>query len=67
MSNIEPRAYRIPDACRILSLSRSHLYDLASKGRVKLLKIGGRTLVSREEIERLLKDGAPSGKECANG
>lgn len=66
MSSVEPRAFRIPDACRILCLSRSHLYDLASKGRVKLLKIGGRTLIAAEEIDRLLRDGAPAGKERAN-
>lgn len=66
MNSIQPRAYRIPDACRILSLSRSHLYALAAAGRVKLLKLGGRTLVSAEEIERLLKDGAPARKGRAN-
>lgn len=66
MNTFQPRAFRIPDACRILSLSRSHLYDLAAKGRVKLLKIGGRTLVAADEIERLLKDGAPVRKERAN-
>ncbi len=54
----EPRAYRVNDACRILSISRSHLYDLASAGKVRLVRLGARTLVPASEIARLLGEAA---------
>lgn len=57
-NTIEILAYRIPDACRALSISRSHLYDLASKGRLRLVKIGGRTVVPTTEIARILCEAA---------
>lgn len=51
---VEPMAYRINDACKALSVSRSHLYALAAKGEIKFTRIGNRTLVSMSEIRRLL-------------
>lgn len=51
---VEIRAYRIPDACRALSISRAHLYYLASKGKLRLVKIGGRTVLPATEITRIL-------------
>jgi excisionase family DNA binding protein len=38
-------AWRINDAARKLSVSRSTLYALANKGKLKVIKIAGRTLV----------------------
>ena len=54
ISDFEPRAYRINDACKILQISRSHLYSLTEKELLRLIKIGGRSLVPASEIERLL-------------
>ena len=51
------RAYRVNDAARLLSISRSTVYKMASLGTLKLISIGGRTLVSHDEIERLLSAG----------
>jgi excisionase family DNA binding protein len=50
----EPRAYRIPDACRLLQVSRSHLYELVKRDALRMIKIGGRSLIPAAEIERLL-------------
>jgi len=55
---LNPRAYRINDACHVLSISRSNLYVLAAAGKIKLIKIGGRTLVPEAEIARLAQEGA---------
>lgn len=55
---VEILAYRIPDACRALSISRAHLYDLASKGKLRLVKIGGRTVLPATEIARILGEAA---------
>lgn len=52
---IEPLALRVNDACDALSVSRSHLYAMAARGEIKLLHIGGRTLIAMAEIRRLLK------------
>lgn len=49
-----PRAYRINDACATLQISRSHIYAMAAKGKVKFVKIGNRTVVPASEIDRLL-------------
>ena len=49
-------AFPINDACLALGIKRTSLYDLAKKGQLKLIKIAGRTLVPRSEIERLTKE-----------
>ena len=49
----EPLAYRIADACYTLGIGRTSLYELVKTGELKLIKIAGRTLVPRSEIERL--------------
>jgi excisionase family DNA binding protein len=50
--------WRIKDACMALSVSRSHVYDLAAAGKLKLVKIGGRTLIPDAEVQRLANEGA---------
>ncbi len=54
----EKLARRINDACDALQISRSHLYSLAAAGKIKLIHIGGRTLVPEAEIDRLAEEGA---------
>ena len=46
--DLKPRAHRINDACAILQIGRSHLYALAAKGQLRLVRLGSRTLVPRE-------------------
>lgn len=50
---LQPMAYRIPDACHVLGIGRTSLYELVKAGELKLIKIAGRTLVPHSEIERL--------------
>ena len=50
---IERFAYPVKDACFALGIKRTSLYELAKTGQLKLIKIAGRTLVPRSEIERL--------------
>jgi excisionase family DNA binding protein len=47
-------AYSIDEAARLLSISRRHLYDLISKGRLTSCKLGARRVITRSELERLL-------------
>ena len=53
-----PKARRIPEACRILGISRSTIYRLAAEGRIRLIRIGSRTLVPETELDRLASEGA---------
>jgi excisionase family DNA binding protein len=53
----KPRAHTVREACDLLRISRSHLYALAKRGELRLVRIGGRTLVPESEIERILATG----------
>ena len=48
-------AYRIDEACHSLGIGRTSLYELVKSGEVQLIKIAGRSLVPRSEIERLTR------------
>jgi excisionase family DNA binding protein len=54
---VDKRAYRVDNVCEILSISRSHFYELRAAGQLETFKLGNRTLVRAEELERLLRDG----------
>ena len=49
----EPYAFQINDACELLGIGRTSLYDLVKKGELSVIKIGGRSLVPRSEMVRL--------------
>ena len=48
-------AYPVNDACHALGIKRTLLYALAKTGQLKLIRIAGRTLIPRSEIERLTR------------
>jgi excisionase family DNA binding protein len=50
----EKRAYRLPEFCWRYGIGRSTAYKLAKEGRLRLIKIGNRTLVSHDDAEALL-------------
>lgn len=49
-----PLAYRIRDATKVSGLSRSKLYELEAEGKLRMIRIGGRTLILHAELMRLL-------------
>jgi excisionase family DNA binding protein len=53
----QPRAHSFREGQRILGISRSTFYRLEAAEKIKLLRIGRRTLIPASEIERLLKEG----------
>lgn len=56
-SNIEPTrklAYSIKEACAATSLGRSTLYTHIAAGRLKVSRVGGRTIVPAEALHALI-------------
>jgi excisionase family DNA binding protein len=59
-SNVRPDeklALRINDAVAISGLSRSTLYKLHADGKLRAVKVGGRRLILRADLEALLQAG----------
>jgi Helix-turn-helix domain len=54
---LPPKARRVADACSALGISRATLYKLSLQGKVKLVKIAGRTVVPETELDRLVSGG----------
>jgi excisionase family DNA binding protein len=48
-----PLLLRIPDAARLLSVSRSTMYQLVARGQVPVLRIGRSVRIARAAFERL--------------
>ena len=51
-------AYPIPEAAQHLGISRTHLYALHRQGRITFTKIGRRTTVTHDELQRFLDQSA---------
>jgi hypothetical protein len=50
----EQGALSIPDAAKVLDLGRTLAFDLARRGELKTIMLGGRRVVPVIEIKRLL-------------
>lgn len=44
----------IPDACKAMSISRSHLYKMAGKGQIRIVKLLSKSVVPKADIDRLV-------------
>jgi excisionase family DNA binding protein len=55
-------AYRINHGCALIGVSRAKLYDLHKLGKVKFIRIGGRVLIARAELERLVSEASNGGE-----
>ncbi len=52
--NLERQVYTILEVSKILGISRNSAYLAAEKGDIASTRIGGRILVSKAEVERIL-------------
>ncbi|MGH8338447.1 MAG: helix-turn-helix domain-containing protein [Gammaproteobacteria bacterium] len=52
--NIAVEAYRVRDFCRVYGIGKSLLYKLIADGKIRSVKIAGRTVIPRSEGDRLL-------------
>ena len=51
---MEKLAYSINDTARTLSLGRTSIYAMIADGRLVAFKLGRRTLIKADSIQRLL-------------
>jgi predicted site-specific integrase-resolvase len=54
----KPLAYRVKSFCQRVGISPATFYKYVGLGKIRVVKIGGRTLVPASEAERLLSGGA---------
>lgn len=46
--------YGIADGASAIGISRAHMYELIKAGRVRVVKIGRRSIIPATELERLM-------------
>jgi excisionase family DNA binding protein len=54
------RLYPVDEAARLLGMHRVTLYHRAREGQIQFLKVGGRTYVAADEIERFILRAQPA-------
>ena len=52
---MEPLAVRIPEACRMIGIGRSKLYELIADGTIEVVKIGSATVIPVSQLKALVK------------
>ncbi len=53
---IERQAYSVGEFAEMWSVSRGYLYKLRAQGKLTITKIGGRSVILREESDRFSKE-----------
>ena len=61
MTNTEKLAYSVYEACEATSLKRSTIYAYISAGRLRVVRIGGRTIIPADSLRTLLEGGVDRG------
>ncbi len=57
-----PAAFSINEFARQLSISRGTVYNLAAAGDLKIIKIGERSIIRAEELDRVLNEAPELGE-----
>ncbi len=52
----EPLAFGVTEAARLLSVGKTSIYGLIHDGRLTPVKVRGRTLLLRSELDRFVND-----------
>lgn len=53
---MEPLAYRVAEAVKVVGLSRSRIYELIDDGTLEARKIGNCTIIPADSLKRLVAD-----------
>jgi excisionase family DNA binding protein len=49
-TKMDPILLSVPDACQVIGISRSVLYELIAAGELTTRKIGRKTLIPRDDL-----------------
>lgn len=60
----EPLGYRVDEACKVAGIGRTSLYKLANEGKIRLVKVAGRTIVDGESLRAIFM--APEDNQPGN-
>jgi excisionase family DNA binding protein len=55
---VEPLCVSVPEATRLLGVGRTKLYELINSQRLRVVKIGRRTLISVASVRALISEAA---------
>lgn len=55
---VEPLAYSVADARRLIGIGKTKTFELLANGRLERTKVGRRTLVTAQSIRTLIAEGA---------
>ncbi len=56
--DVQRQAWRVREFCEAVRISRSHFYELVKQKKIRVVKLGDRTLVPESERARLLEEAA---------
>lgn len=55
--SIERETYTVREAAAVLGISRYTLYDMVKAGTFPAIRLGGRVLIARAQIDKVLAEG----------
>lgn len=58
METLSPRLVSIKDACRILGIGQTKVYELIAEGLLQTVPIGSRRLITMASIDALIEGAA---------
>ena len=61
-SALEQRTYSVTDVAHILGVTPSHIWRLCQRGDIASIRLGGRILIPRKEVDRILSAGEETAK-----
>ena len=53
-SSIERLCYTVTEAAEMLGISRNHGYEMARRGEIPVLRLGGRIVVPKAAFDKML-------------
>ena len=64
---ILPLTHHIKDSSRLIGLSVSKIYQLAADGKLKIIRIAGRSLIEHTELQRLIAEARGASGQAETG
>lgn len=56
MNTMKKRLLTVKEACEYLRITRATLYQLIKKGKIQPIKIGRKTLIDQDDLDRLIEE-----------